>query len=57
MIRELLRKGWKLIILLIAFAYFILPTDILPFNPIDDIIVLATALSLIGTDLKKIIKL
>ena len=36
---ELMKKAMKLIVLLIALIYIVSPIDLLPFNPIDDIIV------------------
>jgi len=38
MIRELTKKAIKFIVLLIAFIYIVSPIDILPLNPLDDII-------------------
>ena len=37
--KELMKKAMKLIVLLIALIYIVSPIDLLPFNPIDDIIV------------------
>ena len=39
MIRELTKKAVKFIVLLVAFIYIVIPTDLLPLNPLDDIIV------------------
>lgn len=39
MIRELAKDAIKFIVLMIAFIYIVSPIDILPLNPIDDIIV------------------
>jgi len=38
MIRELTKKAVKFIVLLIAFIYIVSPIDLLPLNPLDDII-------------------
>jgi len=39
MIRELTKKAVKFIVLLTAFIYIVIPTDLLPLNPLDDILV------------------
>jgi len=39
MIRELTKKAVKFIVLLVAFIYIVSPIDILPLNPLDDILV------------------
>jgi len=36
---ELMKKAMKLIVLLIALIYIVSPIDLLPANPLDDIIV------------------
>ena len=38
MIRELTKKAVKFIVLLITFIYIVSPIDLLPLNPLDDII-------------------
>jgi len=38
MIREITKKAIKFIVLLIAFIYIVSPIDLLPLNPLDDII-------------------
>ncbi len=37
--KELMKKAMKLIVLLIALIYIVSPIDLLPANPLDDIIV------------------
>lgn len=38
MIREITKNTIKFIVLIIAFIYIVSPIDILPLNPLDDII-------------------
>ena len=38
MLREITKKAIKFIVLLIAFIYIVSPIDLLPLNPLDDII-------------------
>lgn len=44
------KKAMKFVVLLIAFIYIVSPIDILPSNPIDDIIVAIIAFLIAFTD-------
>jgi len=50
MIRELTKKAVKFIVLLIAFIYIVSPIDLLPLNPLDDIIAGLIAFFIIFSD-------
>ena len=49
-IKGLVKKAGKLILLFMALIYIVSPIDILPLNPIDDIIVGIIAFLIVFTD-------
>lgn len=57
MIREMAKKAIKFIVLIIAFIYIVSPIDLLPFNPLDDIIAGLIAFFIVFSDFDIIDKL
>lgn len=50
-IKGLMKKGTKFIILMVAFIYIVSPIDLLPFNPLDDIVVAIIAFAIAFSDI------
>jgi len=46
-----MKKGVKFVILMVAFIYIVSPIDLLPFNPLDDIVVALIAFAIAFADI------